>query len=351
MASPTATDRRLIAAVLMAFGVLAQAGIAAAQPSDQDKLVAQSLFDRARTLAEGGKYDEACPLFEESQRLDPAGGTQLNLALCYEGEQRYARAYGLLNEALSGAIRDGRADRRSIAEEHLAAVGPRLSMLTISVPDEVRVPEMLLWLDGEKISSASAGVPIAVDGGSHKVEATARGFHPFSTNVAVKPEKDRVTVTVPKLIERADAPALPPVVVVQQPASTPPPRRPPPPKKERRAVAWGLGAAGLGLATIGTATGIAALVRDGEAEDLALAQGCNFERSYCPKGKSPADAVSKSNEANALGWTSTITLGTGVAAFIVALAIPKRAVTAGAPVKPDVSVVPSPGGMGVAVRF
>ncbi len=331
-----------------ALAVAAAPRAAFADPSDQDRAVAQALFDRARALEEASKFAEACPLFEESQRLDPGAGTELNLALCYEGEQRFAKAYGLLNQSLSAAIRDARSDRRAIAEEHLAAVGPRLSMLTISVPDDARVPELILWLDGEKISSASAGVPIAVDGGAHKVEATARKFHPFSTGVALKPERDRVTVTVPRLVARAESEETSPVVA---PSTSPLARSAVETAKERMPVAWGLGAAGLGLVTVGAVTGIFALVRDGEAQDLALAEGCNFERSYCPKGKTPTDAMAKSNEANALGWTSTISLGVGVTAFIVAVALPKRKVEPNAEQKPSVSVVASPVSFGLAGRF
>ena len=349
MASRIGTERYAAHAALFAIVCAAMPRMALASPSEQEKSVAQSLFDRARSLAEAGKFTDACPLFEESQRLDPGAGTQLNLALCYEGEQRLAKAYGLFNEALSAAIRDGRNERRSIAEEHLATLGPRLSMLTIAVPEEARVAELILWLDGEKISSASSGVPIAVDGGSHKVEATARQHHPVSTDVDVKPERDRVTVTIPRLIAQAVPKAAAPVPEASRKAL--PMAAMGPRTKERLPVAWGLGAAGLGLVSVGAVTGVMALVRDGEAQDLALAQGCNFERSYCPAGKTPTDAIAKSNEATALGWTSTVSLGVGVTAFIVALALPKRNVEARAPTKPSVGVVAAPGGIGLAGRF
>ena len=193
-------------------------------------------------------------------------------------------------------------------------------------------------------------MPIAVDGGKHQIEATARRFHPFSTDVDVKPERDRVTVTVPRLLPHAEptppASASPPVV--GRPWQPPPP---PAVKKERTAVAWALGASGLGLVTVGAFTGVFALVRNGEAQDLALAQGCNFERSYCPKGKNPVDAIGKSNAANALGWTSTVTLGAGVTAFVVALALPKRKVADDLPRKPQVGLVGAPGGLGLAATF
>jgi len=57
-----------------------------------------------------GDYAAACPKLEESQRLDPALGTLLNLADCREQEGNVATAWSLFRDAESLARRGGHAE-------------------------------------------------------------------------------------------------------------------------------------------------------------------------------------------------------------------------------------------------
>ena len=60
---------------------------------------ADVLFDQGRKLYTAGKYEEAAEKFRESQRLDPAPGTLLNLAECYVKLGKTASGWSTFREA------------------------------------------------------------------------------------------------------------------------------------------------------------------------------------------------------------------------------------------------------------
>src|SRR5688500_12989999 len=119
--------------ILLALALVLSTRIVRAEPTQTDAVIAQSLFDEGRNLLAAGKIKEACVKFAESQRLDPGGGTLLNLALCHEREGKIATASAELEAATAQAIKDGRKDREGIARDHFAALQPRLPKLVVEV--------------------------------------------------------------------------------------------------------------------------------------------------------------------------------------------------------------------------
>src|SRR5271154_1822433 len=74
------------------------------------KAAAQALFEEARQLMIDGKFGEACPKLEESERLDPGAGTLLNLGHCYEKNGQTASAWVTYKDAANAADLRHRSD-------------------------------------------------------------------------------------------------------------------------------------------------------------------------------------------------------------------------------------------------
>jgi tetratricopeptide (TPR) repeat protein len=165
--------RRARWGTLIAAGVLLGASLVHAEPLSNVAPAARARFDEGRALMTKKDYAGACVKFEESQRIDPGGGTLLNLALCNERMGRTATAYVYFTEALQLAHRDDRADRAEFATQHIEALRSRLSYLRVVVPEVARVPGFKVMLNGAPIDEATWSERMAVDPGDQIVEAMA----------------------------------------------------------------------------------------------------------------------------------------------------------------------------------
>lgn len=294
------------ASALSAAFVALLSPLAGAAPSAEDRALATELFKQARELMTGGKAQEACPKLAESHRLDPGGGTILNLGLCYEAIGKLASAFAAFNDALAMARRDDREDRVTLATERLAAVEPRLSRLVIEVPPGSDIPGLGVKRDGSEVARAAWGAAMPVDGGRHEVEVTALGYRAWRTAIDLQNEGDRGTVVVPRLEAEPKAEPLAPPPR-PQPVAPPPPSRLPvlqdaAPGNTQRT--WGFIAGGVGLIGIGAGAyfGVRALSKRDESEALCK-NGCTVRGSEL------------SREAAASADWSTASFGVGIAAL------------------------------------
>lgn len=177
--------------------VSASAPSAAPGGGARKEAIAEALFDEGVALLERGQFDAACAKLEESQRLDPGGGTMLNIARCHEGAGRIATAWSAYRAALALAHRDAREDRIHYAEAHLAALTPRLPKLVVRVVGSPDVETEVL-VDGVRLGAAAWGSPQPVDIGKHRIEARAPGRRAFTLDLAIA-ERETRDVLVPEL--------------------------------------------------------------------------------------------------------------------------------------------------------
>ncbi len=119
---------------LLALAMFLAALLSGGRDARADTAAAQALFDAAKQLMAQGKYADACPRLEESQRLDPGIGTQFNLAACYEQLGRTASAWSMFLEVAGASKAAGQLEREKVARQRAAALEPRLIRLTITAP-------------------------------------------------------------------------------------------------------------------------------------------------------------------------------------------------------------------------
>jgi hypothetical protein len=165
--------------------------------------MATQLFREGRALLEAGRVGPACRKLEESQRLDPGGGTLLNVAVCHEREGLTATAWAEFTEALGIAKRDDRPQRIEFARAHIAQLETDLSRLAVQVPPAADAPDLEIRRDGSVLGRAARDSAIPVDPGDHVIEASAPGKATWRQTVVVGPHGDSKTVVVPPLDDAA----------------------------------------------------------------------------------------------------------------------------------------------------
>jgi len=271
----------------MSIAIVLWVGSSHADPSG-DRVLAQTLFDEGRSLMTEGNYAEACPKFAESHRIDPAGGTLLNLGICYRKQGKTASSWATLEEARAVARKEGRADRQAIAEEHLAELEPILSTLRVVVAPNVRVEGLKIALDETSLPSTAWGSKVPTDPGSKTVRATAPGKRPWTKSVVVGREGDAVVVEVPPLVALSQMPIEPVAPVPEEDGS-------------RSTIGYVVGGAGLAVVGVGTYFGLAAFSSWDKRNDA------------CPESGCTQDAVGYADDTRRNADISTVAIGLGLA--------------------------------------
>jgi hypothetical protein len=209
--------KKAAALCICAFTLVAAAPASVLAQSDTKTAVADALYRQARDLMAAGNYAEACPKLAESQRLDPATGTLLNLAACHEKQGRLATAWIEYSDAMVAARRDGRDDRVDFARSRVAELEPRLSRLTLLLEPGADEPELVIEIDGASVGRAILGAATPVDPGKHRIVASAPGKKPWTGEVEIGAEADQQSLMIPAL---EPAPVEPPRLPVAVASAT-----------------------------------------------------------------------------------------------------------------------------------
>ncbi len=141
------------------------------ESSAQQRAAAEMLFEEGRKAMDAGDFDTACAKFEESNRLDVASGTTLNLANCEERRGHVASAWERYRAAVRLLAEGDR--RREFAKSKVRQLEPMVPHLTIELSADAP-PDTQVSRNGKTLT-ASFGVPLPLDPGDYTITAMAPG--------------------------------------------------------------------------------------------------------------------------------------------------------------------------------
>ncbi len=292
----------------------------AAEPTAEDRGLAEALFRDAKALMDGGREALACPKLAESHRLDPKPGTMLNLAVCHEKTGRTASAWSDYLEAAMLASRVNQKEREAFARDRAAALEKSLARLSVRV--SAKVPGLSVTIDGREWREAAWGTAAPIDPGEHVAEVSAPGYVTWSEKVKVEPGPGARELLVPALLPSSGAETTPP-------GPTPPPDLPtgprhtpkneasvaPPPNEGvpgRLVAGVAVGAVGLAGLVVGSIYGLRTFSKRDEGNTFCVAPAYVL----CD-----AQGFALHEEAETSATVSTIGFGVGVVGLGVGLVL------------------------------
>jgi hypothetical protein len=288
-----------IAAAAAAAVALVAAAPARADDTD-DKRDAARLFKEGRAAVKAGDLDEACDKFEASFRLDPAIGTKLNLADCFEQKGLLVAAYRLFDEAAAEAARTSKEGRESFARDRADALATRLYLLTLELVDPA--PNTTVTVAGVVVAPAAWAAPRALLPGSIAIAVTAPGRTPYHTRVDGGAGESR-TLRIPALAPLAPGEVDPTVGAATGGPGADLTARP---ARPSRRLAYIVGGSGAGLLATSLVLGLVARSRYQDAD-------CGPDHGF-PDGTCSATGQAQADRARTLADVGTGFAVAGVAA-------------------------------------
>jgi len=299
----------LLAAMLVSSVALAQT------PTPAD-----AAFKRGRELLKVGKYADACIEFEHSQKLDPALGTEFNIAQCSEKIGKLARALELYRGMVP---RDTNAERKKIVSEAIPKLEARVPHLLVKAPSP---PPPGFALTIQLINSGlppkplEANKPIEIDFGEYTIIAKASGVSDWSQNLRIDTEgkttqlepplggpKPVTDPTKPKPTTTTTTTTTGTTTPITTPVDDEGTDEPAPPKSKRKLYGIvGMAVGGAALVT-GVVFGSMASSKWSEAKDVCGGTTCTTAADLMK-------AQDLGDQAKSKATLSTIFVGVGVAA-------------------------------------
>ena len=305
-------ELRLGTCVALATGLTA-IGYGTTAHGQTSEAVAESLYQDGKRYLQVEDYNHACPRLAQSYKIDPAGGTVLLLAICYEQQGKLASAWARYNDALALAKRDALEDRERRAREGLETVEPKLSYIKLTLDSTSRgIVGLTLSIDGTELPAIS-DTRLPIDPGIHQLIIRAPNHEDWKTEINVGGPADVKDVWVPALRSETrvstaplsparSASALP--VAANSMTTTEGVSH-----AEARRSAYVIGGAGIAAIGVGSYFGFRAIKLNHDANQLC-------PTNQCRDGQ--VGAIGKIEDARSNARAANILIGVGSAAVVSA---------------------------------
>jgi hypothetical protein len=264
---------------------------------------AEALFNRARTAMDAKDFDTACQRFAESNRLDPAVGTVLNLGVCEAKRGRVATAWELFRAAYEKL--EPSDPRHDYAKSHADELEPRLPKLTLKLASGAPLNTTVQEGDAS-YSGAAFGVPLPIDPGKHVLVVAAPGHDPRTVEIELKEAAEEVLEISPGA-PNAEATSAPAAATSGSRDDGAQPKG-----KNTRTLGWILGGVGVAGLGVGAVAGGMALGKKGVTD-----HECDSVTKVC--SQTGRDAASEGRTlalVSTVGWVAGI-LGVGAGAYFI----------------------------------
>lgn len=296
------TVRALSITLVALVAVVSVGGTAHADKRDR----ADALFRQGKKHMADKRYADACEAFENSQKLDPGIGTQLNIAKCYEDWGKLGRAY-VAYQSAERMAKDANDERAPKIRELLEALRPSVPHLTVRVPDDAP-RDLEVTLDSRKIDQFNES--FVVDPGPHTVQWWVKGSEKKTKIVPIDRGGDsEITLDIPTPIGESDTGAGTPLDTKREPETSAPGRM-------QRTLGIALG--GTGLVAIGMSSYLTLTARSDYND--ALDTHCGGMKDACDMTglEITRDARSTANKATIVFFVGAALVGGGAALYFLA---------------------------------
>jgi hypothetical protein len=314
--SVTAVTKRIVLLCIFLVGGLAHAQA----PSSAD-----AAFKRGRELLKAGKFADACIEFEHSQKLDPALGTEFNIAQCSEKVGKLARALELYR---SMAERDTNADRKKVVTDAVPKLEARVPHLLVKIgtPPPGFALTLQVINSGLPPKALEANKSIEIDFGEYAIVAKATGTPDWTQNVRIDTEGKTTTLEPPLGAKPSTQPPLVPKTVappkttgttsLEAPVGEP--DDPSPPKSKRKLYGIiGMSVGGAALAG-GVVFGVIARGKWSDAKDVCGGTTCTTTEDQTRAQKLGDTAKSRATLSTIFVGAGVVAAGVGVVLFVTA---------------------------------